>query len=168
MMIWYEDIQYIISLNETHKNLLFYIFPYCYVFYGEDSIKSLLSYFNRKRDITDIIRQVNKHEEPDYTKEVEEILTLDCDVKTGLILFKALHVWNKDLMIAADIIYQYPTKDRQRVLDFIDWLWYRNIDYRADFETIFEPIQGVEITEIIKKDDTFDKWLKEWYDGKED
>ena len=76
---WFTDLNMIAHLNDSDNQLLIDIFPLLDVFCSE-SVKELYKGVERKRNISDIIRVINRIEERDCSKNVNNILTQDFNV----------------------------------------------------------------------------------------
>lgn len=161
---WYDNIFVLINATDDEFNSAKMIFPLVMAFDGgNETLKALLKYYTRNRDISDIVRDVSRFErDKHFAENVRAILTFtDCDVALGLQIFIKLYIWNKGIFEIAERIREYPMEDRKKVLDFVDWLYYHNVSYSADFQKMFELIRCIEITDIVKDKDWFGHWLNE-------
>lgn len=160
---WFTDLNMIVHLNDSDNQLLIDIFPLLDVFCSE-SVKELYKGTERKRNISDIIRVINRIEERDCSKNINNILTQDFNVCKALKIFLSQMIWNDKLLQCAQIIRKYPLEERERICRYIDWLFIHGFYYNSDFRTILDPIKGIEIIGENTDYERSQKWLKEWYE----
>lgn len=158
---WFTDLNMIAHLNDSDNQLLIDISPLLDVFCSE-SVKELYKGTERKRNISDIIRVINRIEERDCSRNVNYILTQNFDVCRALKIFLSQMIWNDKLLQCAQIIRKYPLEERERICCYIDWLFIHAFYYNSDFRTILNPIKDIEIIGENTDYEQTKKWLKEW------